>query len=217
MRRSVRESTEGAMADVNEALMALVAELRAQREELREMRCRQTRDARPRSLSGAGLNAIPPFTGYAGEDVDWWLGKLEQVGHLEGWKPGEKLRAAIYKIEGAARCWHNTLGVGAVDWCRWTEELRAAFGRKYTLEAWTSEVNARRQGEDSRTYVYEKLAICRRCPVTLPEGDVIQRLAWGLLRPEVATAVMRWNWGLGTNNWPGSSPSGPPSVPLPLS
>ncbi|KAI9550806.1 hypothetical protein GHT06_005079 [Daphnia sinensis] len=114
------------------------------------------------------------------------------VGQLENWEPADHLRAALAKLAGAAYHWYETTAQTHNTWRGWRAALLTAFGRTLTIEEWSKMVESRRQlpGETTSSYVYDKLQICRRCPVDLPEREQVKRLAWGLLRPEHGAAVM---------------------------
>ncbi len=180
---------------LNQNRAALQIQLDAEREQLRDIlnvAAMRGGNAQLRQLSSVGLAAIPVFSGGAHEDAVRWVDLIERVGQVEGWEHADQLRAALAKLAWAAYYWYDTAGRQHDTWPAWRAALIAAFGRALTLEEWGRMVESRRQmpHESTSSYIYDKLQICRRCPVNLSESEQVKRLAWGLLRSEHGAAVM---------------------------
>lgn len=140
----------------------------------------------------AACDRIATYAGLPSDKLDEWLDTVERVAEVEGWGELDKRRVAVSKVSGVAAQWHDRVGHDHLSWATWVEQLRAAFEPKLTMAEWGQLVERRKQiaGESGIQYALDKVRLCRRCPIELPEKDLIPYLIRGLGRPEHAAVFM---------------------------
>lgn len=145
-----------------------------------------------RRIRNSACDRIAVFTGAPEDRLDDWLDSLERVAVVEGWTEADRRRVAIIKLSGVAARWHDQAGHAFPDWQAWMTQIRAAFEPKLTMADWGQMVEGRKQqiGESGVQYALDKMKICRRCPIDIPEADLIPYLIRGLNRPEHIAVFM---------------------------
>ena len=169
------------------------AAILAQQADLQALLAVQQQNIRQQDrLRSSATASIPSFAGKTGESLEDWLTIVSRVAAAENWDEANKQRVAIGKLVGVAAHWHDNSGFALPDWNAWVAQIRATFEPRMTLAEWCLLVENRRQlpGESGAQYALEKAQICRRCPLTLAEADMIPYLVRGLLRPEHMSVLM---------------------------
>jgi hypothetical protein len=171
--------------------------------QIRQVRTNQAHAARQQALENVveqlannfrpGEDLIPKFNGRPDDDVDEWLLRVNNTAESVGWEPDEKRRVAVRHLGEAALEWHQRAGGLLATWDAWSEGLRGAFQPKLSLPEWCTLVESRvqRPGEAGVRYVLDKVKLCGRCPIPLPEQEVVNHLIRGLASPEIKAALMR--------------------------
>ena len=117
--------------------------------------------------------------------ISGWT-RLVVAAEVEEWDDGDRRRVATGKLIGVAAQWQDRVGRHFPAWGQWVEQLRAAFIPQLTMVDCGRLVEDRKQKprESGVQYALEKLKISHRCPVNLPEPNLIPYLIRGLDRPE---------------------------------
>ena len=140
-----------------------------------------------------GEDLILKFNGRPDDDVDEWFLRLNNTAESVGWEPDEKRRIAVRHLGEAALEWHQRAGGLLAIWDVWSEGLRGAFKQKLSLSEWCTLVESRvqRPGEAGVRYALDKVKLCGRCPIPLPEQEIVNHLIRGLACPEIKAVLMR--------------------------
>ena len=125
--------------------------------------------------------------------MDEWFLRLNNTAESVGWEPDEKRRIAVRHLGEAALEWHQRAGGLLAIWDVWSEGLRGAFKQKLSLSEWCTLVESRvqRPGEAGVRYALDKVKLCGRCPIPLPEQEIVNHLIRGLASPEIKAVLMR--------------------------